>query len=1058
MTLSDFSLNRPVAAIVMSIIIVLFGAVGYTFLGVREYPAIDPPNISVRTAYTGANADIIESQITEPLERAINGIEGIKSISSSSSLGNSNITVEFNLGSDLEKAANDVRDKVSQAVRNLPQDIDAPPIVSKADANGDPIIFMPLQSSTMNIVELSDYAENVILEKLQTIPGVSQVAIFGLRRPSMRLWMNPSKLAAYQLTVQDVFAALNRENVELPSGKVRGNATELTVKTYGRLVKEEDFSNLIIRQTNSQIIRFRDVGEALLGPENEETSLRKNNVNGVSIAVIPQPGANYVEIADAFYQRFGELQKSLPEGMSAEVGIDKSKFVRKSINEVKETLVIAIVLVVLIVYLFFRDWVIAVRPLIDIPVSLVGAFFIMYVFGFSINVLTMLAIVLATGLVVDDGIVVTENIYKKIEQGMDKWSAARAGSREIFFAVISTSLTLAVVFIPIVFLQGFTGRLFREFGVVVAGSVLISAFVSLTLTPVLNVKLGKKKPTPSRFYLFTEPFFRKLDVFYRNSLETFMRFRWLAAAIVLACFGVVFLLGSVLKSELAPLEDRSIVRSPVTAPEGTDFDYMENLISRLAQATMDSVPEAKMVMGITAPSFSGAGSTNSGSLSILLKDPEDRKSSQQKIYDRLVRIFKRYPEARIFPVQEQTISTSLSGGSQLPVQFVIQSLDFAKLQTVLPKFLEEARKNPTFGNVDANLKFNKPELNITIDRLKATELGVSVMDISNTIQFALSGRRFGYFLMKGKQYQVIGQVDRADRDEPIDLASLYIRNTRGAMIQLDNLVTMAETSNPPSLYHYNRYKSATISASLAPGKTLGEGIAAMQQIASGLLDDSFQTGLSGPSRDFVESSSNTSFALVLALVLIYLILAAQFESFRDPLIIMMTVPLALAGAMLSLWAFNLTLNVFSQIGMIMLIGLVTKNGIMIVEFANQIRERGNELGHPITIREAALEAATERLRPILMTSLATVLGAMPIALALGAGAQSRVPLGVVIVGGLLFSLVLTLYIIPTVYAFLAHKKSSGESGEKIENAATTEEPSELASNGVSHTGDVSELH
>ena len=1014
MTLSDIALKRPVGAIVMSLMIVLFGAVGYSFLGVREYPAIDPPTINVRTNYTGANADIIESQITEILEKSINGIEGIKSISSSSTLGSSNITVEFEVGADMEKSANDVRDKVSQATRNLPQDIDAPPIVAKADANGDPIIFMAIQSNTMNIVQLSDYAENVLLEKLQTIPGVSQVTIFGQKRPAMRLWLNPAKMAAYNLTAQDVSNALNKENVDLPGGKVRGNQTELIVKTYGRLVTEEDFSNMIVKQTNEQVVRFKDVGEATIGPENEETSIRFNGVDGLGLAIVPQPGANYVKIADEFYKRFEEIKKNIPEGMYTDIGIDKSKFVRKSLKEVRDTLLIAILLVVIIVYLFFRNWVIAIRPLIDIPVSLIGAFFIMYIFGFSINVLTMLAIVLATGLVVDDGIVVTENIYKKIEHGMDKWQAAIQGTNEIFFAVISTSITLAVVFIPVIFLQGFTGRLFREFGIVVAGAVLISAFVSLTLTPVLNVKLGGNSTERSSFYNWSEPFFVGLDKGYRRSLAAFLNLKWIAIIILLVCMGLIYLIGNTLKSELAPLEDRSIIRSPTTAPEGYDFDYTEKLITTIAQTVKDSVPEARIVFGNTAPTFTGTGSSNTGSVNMILKDPEDRKFTQQQIYDRLSRIYKRFPEVRIIPTQEQTISTSLAAGSQLPVQFVIQNLDFNKLQQVVPKFLDEARHDGVFGNVDVNLKFNKPEINITIDRLKATDLGVSVLDVSNTLQLALSGKRYGYFLMNGKQYQVIGQVDRADRDAPVDLEALYVRNTAGDMIQLDNLVKMDESSSPPTLYHYNRYKSATISASLAQGKTLGEGITVMQRIAKKQLDGSFVTALSGPSRDFAESSSNTSFAFVLALLLIYLILAAQFESFRDPFIIMLTVPLAIAGALLALWLFDKTLNIFSQIGMIMLVGLVTKNGILIVEFANHKRTEGYDKGG------AALEAAAARLRPILMTSLATIFGALPIALALGAGAQSRVPLGIVIVGGLLFSLLLSLYVIPAMYSMMGH--------------------------------------
>ena len=1016
MNFSELSIRRPVLVMVMNIIIIFFGVLGYQYLGVREYPAIDPPNISVRTSYTGANAEIMESQITEPLEKAINGIAGIQSISSSSAVGNSTINVEFDLSADLERAANDVRDKVSQALRNLPADIDAPPVVSKADASADPIVFVPLQSTTRNILELSDFAENVLLEKVQSIPGISAVQIYGLKRPSMRLWIDPAQLSAYGLTMQDVVNALERENVELPGGKIRGNSTELNVKTFGRLTTEEDFSNLILRQTSSEVIRMSDVGRATLGPEIEETSAIRNNAPSVSLALIPQPGSNYVEIAEEFYKRFESIKSELPPDIIIDVARDKSRFVIRAINEVEETLLIAFTLVVLIVYAFFRNWSIALRPLIDIPVSLTGAFFIMYLFGFSINVLTLLAIVLATGLVVDDGIVVTENIYKKIEKGMDRYTAVRQGVKEIFFAVISTSITLAVVFIPVIFLQGFTGRLFREFGIVLAGAVLISAFVSLTLTPVLNLKLTRINAKPSWFYVKTEPFFQAMEAGYRRWLSAFLKMRWMGAAMVVACFGIIVWVFGMLKSELAPLEDRSSIRAAVVLPEGTDYDVTARFISEASQVIMDNVPELKMVFGIAAPSFNGQGAANSGFMVVLLKDPDKRKASQQEIFDRLQRIFSTIPDGRVFFVQEQTITTSLAGGSQQPVQFVLQNLNFQKLEKVLPAFLEEVRKNPIFVNADANLKFNKPELQINIDRLKASELGVSVRDISNTLQLALSGRRFGYFLKNGKQYQVIGQVERDNRDEPLDLTSFYVRNNRGQLIQLDNVVRMEETSNPPTIFHYNRYKSATISAGLVPGKTLGEGIEAMKNIGSKLLDDTFDTDLSGPSRDFAESSSNTSFAFILALMLVYLILAAQFESFRDPFIIMLTVPLALAGALLSLWIFGQTLNIFSQIGMIMLIGLVTKNGILIVEFANQQRAKGLKRG------AAVLEASVSRLRPILMTSLATALGALPIALALGAGAQSRVPLGIVVVGGLLFSLMLTLFVVPAMYTYIASKK------------------------------------
>jgi multidrug efflux pump len=1015
MTLSDFAVKRPVASIVMSMVIVLFGAVGYNFLGVRLYPAIDPPTINVQTSYTGANAEIIESQITEPLEKALNGIEGVKTISSSSQVGSSNISVEFNIGADLEKAANDVRDKASQATRSLPQDIDAPPVVSKSDANSDPIITLAVQSTTMNPFELSDYAENVLQEKLQTIPGVSAVGVYGQQRPSMRLWLNPDKMAAYNITAQDILTALKKENVELPGGKIRGSSTELIVKTYGRLVTEDDFNNLIIRQTNDQVIRLNAIGEAVLGPENEASGVKLNGVGGISLALIPLPGANTIEIADEFYKRYDEIKKTLPAGLTVDIGYDKSKFVRQSVKDVSETLLIAISLVVLIVFLFFRDWVIALRPLIDIPVSLIGSFFIMYIFGFSVNILTLLAIVLATGLVVDDGIVVTENIFKKLEQGMDKWNAALHGTREIFFAVISTSLTLAVVFIPVIFLQGFTGRLFREFGIVLAGAVIISAFVSLTLTPVLNIKLGGSNTKHSGFYNATEPFFVGLDKGYRRLLGYFMKRKWISFAILVACLGLVFLLSKVLKQELAPLEDHSIVRTAVTAPEGTDFDYTQRIVDKVNQRIVDSVPEARLIYSRTASGGSSA-STNQGGFNIFLSEPNERKATQQQIYDRLSRIYKRFPEARVIASQEQTITTSLASGSSLPVQFVIQSLDFDKLQKALPIFLEEARKDSIFSNVDVNLKFNKPEINLTVDRLKATNLGVNESDISNTLQLALSGGRYDYFLRNGKQYQVIGQVERPERAKPADISSLYVRNNAGDLIQLDNLVKMEENSNPPTLFHFNRYKSATVSASLAEGKTLGEGIAEMQKISAKVLDESFHTDLLGTSRDFAESSSNTSFALLFAMVLIYLILAAQFESFIDPLIIMFTVPLAIAGAMFSLWAFGKTLNIFSEIGMIMLIGLVTKNGILIVEFANQKRKLGLSKG------DAAFEAAAARLRPILMTSLATIFGALPIALALGAGAQSRVPLGIVIVGGLLFALILTLIVIPTMYAILADKK------------------------------------
>lgn len=1024
MNISELSLRRPVFAIVMNIIIVVFGIIGFNFLGVRDYPAIDPPNVNVSTTYSGANADIIESQITEPLEKAINGIAGIKNITSSSSVGRSNINIEFELTVDLEAAANDVRDKVSQAVRSLPQDLTSPPVVSKADANSDAIISMTVQSSTKDQLQLTEYCNNVLVERLQTIQGVSSIQVWGERRYAMRIWLDPAKLSAYSLTALDVQQALNRENVELPSGKIYGNNTELTVRTFGRLYTEDDFNNVIIKSsTETGDIRLKDVGQAILGPENEESVLRESRIPMIGLAIVPLPGANYVSISDEFYKRMEQIENEVPDDITLNIALDQTVFIKRSISEVEETLVISFLLVVLIIYLFFRDPIIALRPLIDIPVSLIATFFIMYLCGFSVNVLTMLGIVLATGLVVDDGIVVTENIYKKLEQGMNKYKAAREGAKEIFFAVISTSITLAVVFLPILFLQGFTGRLFREFGVVVAGAVLISCFVSLTLTPVLSVKLSGKHGTHSWFYRVTEPFFQRMENGYHSLLASFIKMRWVALLMILFCIVSAVLLYPRLQSELAPMEDRNQFRLQLSAPEGTAFEYMDNYVNDLTQLIMDSVPEYRTALSVTAPGFTGSGSVNSGFVRATLVDPAERNRSQQEIVDMINRNLPRYQAGRAFAIQEQTISVNRRGG--LPVQFVIQNNNFEKLREVLPKFLDAANANPALQGVDSDLKFNKPELKVSINRLKATQLGVSVQDIAQTLQLAYSNLRFGYFTKEGKQYQVMGQVSRQNRDDPSDLKNLYVRTRSGELVSIDNLVSIEESTTPPSLYHFNRYKSATISAGLAPGKTLGDGIKAMEEIKAQLLDDSFTTSLSGSSRDYAESASNTTFAFVLAIFLIYLILAAQFESFVDPVIVMITVLLALPGAIICLYIFGQTINIFSQIGMIMLIGLVTKNGILIVEFANQKREEG------LSKINAVLEASRLRLRPILMTSLAMALGTLPIALSLGAASTSRQPLGIVIVGGILFSLILTLFVIPAMYSYLSRQPKPVEFGDEV---------------------------
>lgn len=1025
MSLSTLSIKRPVLTIVMNLMLILFGIIGYTFLGVREFPSIDPAQISVRTSYAGANPDIIESQITEPLEKAINSIDGIRNITSTSSQGSSNINIEFNLTKDLEAAANDVRDKVSQAMRSLPQDIDAAPVVSKADADSEPIISMTLQSRTQNVLELSDYAENVVAQRLQTIPGVSSVQIWGQRKYAMRLWIDPAKLASYGVTVMDVRNALNAQNVELPSGKLTGANTELTVKTIGNLATEEQFNNIIIRADQTKVVKFGDIGNAALEAENFETKMSDSGYPMVSLAVIPQPGTNYLEIANGFYKEFDKLESDLPEGFEMNIAIDNTQFVKKSVLEVVETLIIAIILVVIIIYIFFRNWSIAFRPLIDIPVSLIATFFIMYLCGFSINVLTLLAIVLATGLVVDDGIVVTENIFKKVEEGMSPIEAAIKGSNEIFFAVISISVTLAAVFLPVIFLEGFVGRLFREFGVVIGAAVLISAFVSLTLTPMLNAYLMKGgEQKKSRFYEKTEKYFVAMNTEYANALKSFLRFKWLSFAILLGCFGLIYLFFQLLPKETAPYDDRSYISLRVTAPEGVSYDYMDKFMTELTMLINDSVPEKKVSLVITSPGF-GSSSVNSGFVRLGLVNTDERTRTQQEIADDLTRLTRSSSEARVSVSQQPTIAVNRRGG--LPIQYIIQAPNFQQLEEKIPEFMEELSQDPTFSITDVNLKFNKPEIYVTIDREKAESLGVSVLDVAQTLQMSLSGQRFGYFMMNGKQYQVMGQFDRKDRATPNDLASIYVRNNTGDLIQLSNIVELEERSSPPQLFHNNRYMSATVSAGLAPGRSMGEGIAAMERIREKVLDESFTTDLGGESRDFVESGSNTMFAFGLAVLLIFLILAAQFESFTDPIIIIITVPLAVAGALFSLWLFGQTWNIFSQIGTIMLIGLVTKNGILIVEFANQLREEGKEK------YTAVVEAAEARLRPILMTSLAIAFGALPIALSLGAASTSRIGMGVVIVGGTMFSLILTLFVIPAFYLMMSRERKHRPEFDNIED-------------------------
>ncbi|MCC9167682.1 efflux RND transporter permease subunit [Pontibacter harenae] len=1007
-SLSSISIKRPVLAIVMSITIVVFGVIGITYLGVREYPSVDPPIVNVSTSYTGANAETIESEITEPLEESINGIAGIRTLTSSSSEGSSNITVEFNLGIDLETAANDVRDRVSRAQRRLPEDAE-PPTVSKADADSNPIIMLGVKSETRTLLELSDIGTNVFKEQLQTIPGVSSVGIWGDKRYSMRLWMDPDKLSALRVTPLEVQMALGRQNVELPSGSIEGATTELSVRTMGRISTPDEFNNLVIRQDEDRLIRFRDVGYAQLAPENEKTVLRYNGIPMIGVVLIPQPGSNQVEIADEFYRRLEHIKKDIPEDLELIIGFDNSQYIKASIAEVEETIFVAFGLVVVIIFLFLRDWRSTLIPVVAIPVSLVGSFFIMYIMDFSINVLTLLGIVLAIGLVVDDAIVMLENIYARIEAGEDPMKAAKKGSAEIYFAIISTTVALAAVFMPVAFLEDTTGRLFREFGIVVAGSVIISSFVSLTLTPMMSSRMLKRKERPGWFYRKTEPFFAALTDGYRSSLESFMKVRWVAFLLILLSAGVIWWQMSTLQSELTPDEDRSGLRINATGPEGASFEFMDQYMNELTTLVNDSVKGIESITSMTRNS-------NSGFIRLRLVEPDQRDQSQQELVEGLPNLINQIPGARTFASGDKGLGGGRGAGQ--PVQFVVQSQNMEKLREIIPPFLEAAQQDPTFNFVDVNLKFNKPELRVEINREKALSLGVSVRDIAQTMQLGLSGQRFGYFVKGGKQYQILGQVARENRSEPLDLRSLYVKSSSGELIQLDNLIELKEESASPQVYRFNRFAAATFSASLAKGKTIGEGVEAMEAISKEVLDETFQTSLTGQSRDFSESSNSLLFAFLLALGLIYLALSAQFESFRDPIIIMFTVPLALSGALFSLWYFGETLNIFSQIGMIMLVGLVTKNGILLVEFANQRKEEG------LTKLDAAVDSAVSRFRPILMTSLSTILGTLPIALALGAGSETRVSMGVAVVGGLIFATGLTLYIIPAIYSYFSSAKAN----------------------------------
>lgn len=1014
MNLSELSIKRPVLATVMVFIIIIFGIIGYTSLPVREYPNVDNPIITVHVSYPGANAEVIENQITEPLEQHVNGIPGIRSLVSRSSQGSSRITVEFELSVDMETAANDVRDKVSVAQRYLPRDAD-PPTVSKADADSDPIMQITVQSPIRSLLELSEIADLTVKERLQTISNVSAVEIWGEYRYAMRLWLDPIRMASFNITPMDIKSALDRENIELPAGSIEGDHIEQSIRTMGLMETPEDFNNLILIEDDFRIVRFKDVGYAELDAANRQNILRRNGIPMVSVVIIPQPGANHISIADEVRVRMEQMQKDLPDDVVLDVAFDNTMFIRASISEVEMTVLIAFALVVFIIFFFLRNWRVTLIPAIVIPISLVGIFFVMFLAGFSINVLSMLALVLAVGLVVDDAIVVAENIYQKVESGMDPMEASIVGSKEIFFAVLSTTITLVAIFFPIVFLEGMTGRLFREFSIVISGAVIISTFVALSFVPMLSSKLLKSGKKKSRFYEKTEVMFEGMNRFYNKTLLSFLSKKWIVFPVVILSGILIAVLWNTIPDEMAPLEDRSQITIRSSAPEGATYEFIRDYTDRISDIA-DSIAYDKesnitMIRGGWAM------------VRLVLPDMRERERSQMEIADELSAAVRNENAARAFVQQQSTFGGRRAG---MPIQYVLQAPNIEKLQEFIPPFLDRMNASPYFQMADVDLKFTKPETRIIIDRDKAALLGVSTRDIGQTLQYALSGQRMGYFYMNGKQYQILGEINRQQRNTPVDLRTIYIKNNTGNMIQMDNLVKLEESVAPPQLYRYNRFNSATMTAALAPGYSLGEGLEEMDRIANDVLDETFRTALEGESRNFRESSSSLLFAFGLAILLIFLVMAAQFESFKDPFVIMFTVPLALFGALLFMWLFGITMNIYSQIGIIMLIGLVTKNGILIVEFANQRQTAG------LTKKDAIIEASIQRLRPILMTSISTVLGLLPLALATGEGANGRIAMGTAVIGGLLISTFLTLYLIPSMYIYLstdrkaAQKKSNGD--------------------------------
>jgi multidrug efflux pump len=1013
MQLPEICIKRPVFATVLSLMIVLLGVISFQRLTVREYPKIDTPVVSVRTVYKGASPQVMESQITQPLEDSISGIEGVRTVKSVSREEVSQITVEFVLERNVDSAANDVRDRVARVRALLPDAADES-VVSKIEADAQAILWMRLSSDRHSPLEISDYADRTVADRMKTLPGVASVIIGGERRYAMRLWIDRDRLAAYGLTPQDVENGLRRQNVEIPSGRIESSQREFTVLTEADLRSPAQFNDMILTEARGYAVRLRDIGEARLGALDERSVLRVNGNPAVGLGIVKQSTANTLSVANAAKAELERLKEVLPPGMSLQVAFDSSVFIARSIEAVYRTMAEAVVLVMLVIFVFLRSVRATLIPFVTIPVSLIGAFFFLFVMGFSVNVLTLLGLVLAIGLVVDDAIVVLENCHRHIELGKDPRAASVDGSKEIAFAVVAMSLTLAAVFAPLGFMTGNTGRLFTEFALTVAAAVAVSGLVALTLTPMMCSRILKSHEAHGRAYQAMENFFQRMTAGYRRTLGAVLRKAWAVAIVFALVTAGAALLYKSLKSELSPLEDRGFFLTLVIAPEGASMDYTDRYMRQI-EGMFARVPEIRSYFTVVAPGLERPNPVNFGIAFSQLKPWEERARKTQAITAELGPQMFGMPGVLAFPVNPPSLGQSFRNP---PVQFVVQANSYAELERMTDALLARARQSKALANPDTDLRLNKPQLAVDIDRDKAASMGIDVETIGRTLETLLGGRQVTRFKREGKQYDVIVQLEARDRSTPADLSSIFVRARDGRLVQLSNLVKVRETVGPKELNHFNRLRATILSANVAPGYTLGEALEFLEGAAKEVLDASARTELDGPSREFRESGATLAVTFVLALAFIYLVLAAQFESFRSPFVIMLTVPLAMTGALAALKLTGGTLNVYSQIGLVMLIGLITKHGILIVEFANQLREQGREAA------EAVLEAATLRLRPILMTTGAMVLGALPLALATGAGSEARQPIGWVIVGGLALGTVFTLYVIPTAYLLITGRRAA----------------------------------